>query len=72
MHASVTQQISTAIILTIASSGESAKRRKTANAEADIDFFIELFGEEGSDKGFESFAMTSDEKEGLGTNDNDN
>ena len=72
MHASVTQQISTAIILTIASSGESAKQRKTANAEADIDFFIELFGEEGSDKEFESFAMTSDEKEGLGTSDNDN
>ena len=51
----------------------AAKRRnKTDNAEADIDFFNELFSTEGSDKEFESLAKPSDEEEGLGISDNDN
>ena len=54
----------------MASSGESAKRRKTNNAEADIDFFNQLFSTEGSDKEFENLAMPSDEEEGLNISDN--
>ena len=58
--------------LTMTSSSELAKLSKTDNAEADIEFFNELFCTVGSDKEFESLAMPSDEEKGLGISDNDN
>ena len=52
--------------------GKSAKRCKTDNAEAVIDFFNQLFSTEGSDKEFESLAMPSDKEEGLSISNNNN